>query len=98
MQHECSRTLGFEVLLLEEKKKMDALKITILHISDPREAAAHISSPAPSDPASPPGGMLLYGSPLRQSNGAALIHIKEHTLNPFRSDDYDAGHLPLRGR
>lgn len=95
MQHECSRTLGFEVLLLEEKKKMDALKITILHISDPREAAAHISS---SDPASPPGGMLLYGSPLRQSNRAALIHIKEHTLNPFRSDDYDAGHLPLRGR
>ena len=77
---------------------MDALKITALHISDPREAAAHISSPAPSDPPSPPGGTLLYGSPLRQSNGAALIHIKEHTLNPFRSDDYDAGHLPRRGR
>lgn len=41
--------------------------------------------------------MLLYRSP-RQSNGAALIHIKEHTLNPFRSDDYDAGHLPRWGR
>ena len=47
----------------KKRKKMDALKITALHISDPREAAAHISSPAPSDPPSPPGGRYCTAPP-----------------------------------
>lgn len=68
-------------------------KIDVLYISDSGEATAHISQPAPSET---PGNITVRLP--RQSNGAALIHIKEHALNPFRSDDYDAGHLPRRGR